>query len=159
VHHRGRQRSIPPSGLEVMRVRASRTFSAAPESVREARHLVHSVCRQAGVEEAESSVALLVSELVTNAVVHAGTPVRLDVSCAGGELTVGVTDGDARSPSPRSTRGEGGGFGLWLLDRQADRWGVRHHRCGKTVWFAVCCVPAEREAATADGGSFATATR
>ncbi len=82
-------------------------------------------------------VLLLVSELVTNAVVHAGSPavVRLDADLE--RIKVAVADKDAdkrpsvREPDPTSPSGRG----VLLVDRLAARWGVEPQCSGKLVWF------------------------
>ncbi|MBN1527750.1 MAG: ATP-binding protein [Thermoleophilaceae bacterium] len=86
-------------------------------------------------------VLLLVTELITNAVRHAGARpgsgvdlsmavsargVRVEVADGGGGFTRGVT-----SPRPR----DGGGWGLYLVDRLADDWGVESTASGTSVWF------------------------
>ena len=82
---------------------------------------------------------LLTSELVTNAVVHAGTP--LDVTCrlTSGELEVAVRD---RHPArtlpdiPRTARTSAErGRGLLLPSALASSWGVTYARIAKAVWF------------------------
>ena len=82
---------------------------------------------------------LLTSELVTNAVVHAGT--SLDVTCrlTSGELEVAVRDRHpARTlpdiPSTASTSAERG-RGLLLPSALASSWGVTYARIAKAVWF------------------------
>ena len=82
---------------------------------------------------------LLTSELVTNAVVHAGTP--LDVTCrlTSGELEVAVRDRHpARTlpdiPQTGSTSAERG-RGLLLPSALASSWGVTYARIAKAVWF------------------------
>lgn len=89
--------------------------------------------------------------LVTNAVVHALSPVRLVVALRGGVLEVGVSDTDATPPGsrvPASREGSRGwGRGLTLVDSLSDEWGSTPLRVGKQVWFtlAVDAGP-EREA-------------
>jgi anti-sigma regulatory factor (Ser/Thr protein kinase) len=86
-------------------------------------------------------VLLLVSELVSNAVLHAGAgPERpLEVQVLRGPRWVVVTVSDqgpgfAWKPSP--DRGnESGGWGLFLVDQIADRWGVECTASGARVWF------------------------
>jgi anti-sigma regulatory factor (Ser/Thr protein kinase) len=82
------------------------------------------------------AAGLLVSELVTNAVVHARTDVTLHVAVRRGVLRIEVTDGSPVVPSARRpTALTGTGRGLQLVDHLADRWGVVKARKGKTIWF------------------------
>ena len=84
---------------------------------------------------------LLVSELVTNCVRHArlspGDPIRLRVRRSEGMLRVEVTDpGPGFEPeSEQSAGGETGGWGLFLTERLADRWGVDRDGGLTTVWL------------------------
>jgi anti-sigma regulatory factor (Ser/Thr protein kinase) len=85
-------------------------------------------------------IRLLVSELVTNSVRHSGGSangaVGLDIRVAPDRVRVEVTDpGDGFEPRPRAPgQSEGSGWGLFLVDRLSDRWGVS--RRGKSkVWF------------------------
>jgi anti-sigma regulatory factor (Ser/Thr protein kinase) len=82
---------------------------------------------------------LLVTELVTNSVRHAETAaVRLRVMVAGDVVRVEVTDaGRGFIPSPRApTETREGGWGLYLVDRLADRWGVAREGITR-VWFEI----------------------
>ena len=87
-------------------------------------------------------VRLLVSELVTNAVRHAGGPhgaeVTLDVTIDAARLRVEVADpGAGFDPQPRDDEmTRPGGWGLYLVDRIADRWGVVRNRMTR-VWFEI----------------------
>src|SRR5262245_47458947 len=69
---------------------------------------------------------LLTSELVTNAVIHASTPLDLTLRARDGHLRVLVEDGDDRIPAPLplSRGGPNGGFGLHIVERLASAWGV-----------------------------------
>ena len=91
---------------------------------------------------------LLVSELVTNAVVHAGTPVDIVVSVvADATLQVEVSDGSGGLPTNRpGTQLSSRGRGLPLLDALSDCWGVRSTNGGKTVWFQLRPATAGRSA-------------
>jgi len=82
---------------------------------------------------------LLTSELVTNAVIHATTPVELTLSGHDGRLRVLVEDGDDRIPAPVPIERSGphGGFGLQIVERLASAWGVAPRDNGKAVWFEV----------------------
>jgi GAF domain-containing protein len=80
---------------------------------------------------------LLVTELVTNAVVHAGTEIELRID-TDPDLHIEVVDRSPGSlpvvqPAPAETRE--GGRGVFLLDALANEWGTRHFGGGKSVWF------------------------
>jgi anti-sigma regulatory factor (Ser/Thr protein kinase) len=83
---------------------------------------------------------LLVSELVTNAVVHARTEVTLEIRCQGALLTVEVSDGSDRIPVRRGAAATTltDGRGLNLIADLSDDWGVRRTTGhGKVVWFTL----------------------
>jgi anti-sigma regulatory factor (Ser/Thr protein kinase) len=87
-------------------------------------------------------IRLLVSELVTNAVRHAGGArggeVALDVTLDSERLRVEVADpGAGFEPQPRDDEmTRPGGWGLYLVDRIADRWGVVRNHLNR-VWFEI----------------------
>lgn len=81
---------------------------------------------------------LLISELVTNAVLHArtnGSGLALQLEVHGAWLRIEVHDADERGPRPRTPAGlDESGFGFVLVDSLADNWGVRETPAGKAVW-------------------------
>lgn len=81
---------------------------------------------------------LLVSELVTNAVVHGRGTVVVRASVGAGELRVEVQDDD---PRPAQVRHAGeddeGGRGISMLVVLAAAWGVQALPVGKYVWFTL----------------------
>jgi anti-sigma regulatory factor (Ser/Thr protein kinase) len=85
-------------------------------------------------------VALLASEVVTNAVLHGHGPVELFLEDDGIRLKVEVSDGEP-GPLPwlpgRPAYGHKSGRGLLIVDSLADRWGCRPHSTAprKIVWF------------------------
>jgi anti-sigma regulatory factor (Ser/Thr protein kinase) len=90
-------------------------------------------------ESTAFDIRLLVSELVTNSVRHAGAErelVRLSVLTKGSTVRVEVSDGGRGfAPTARTkAQDEVGGWGLHLVDRLADRWGVETGRRTR-VWF------------------------
>jgi anti-sigma regulatory factor (Ser/Thr protein kinase) len=86
--------------------------------------------------EITAVVALLVSELATNAVIHARTPFRVTVRVAGAVLRVEIEDQDPSLPQPRPSAAQATtGRGLLIVDRLADRWGATRTDAGKQVWF------------------------
>lgn len=98
--------------------------------------------REALDEETAEATALLVSELVTNAVRHAGLRgdqwIDLAVEASSDRVRVSVTDpghGFARPPPvPRAEHPSG--WGLFLVGQVADRWGVDHD-WDTLVWFEI----------------------
>ncbi|MFG3226176.1 SpoIIE family protein phosphatase [Kitasatospora sp. NPDC048194] len=78
---------------------------------------------------------LLTSELITNALVHAGSPTQLRLYC-NRVLTVEVADRESGTPRIRRAQAEDeGGRGIHLVNELAHRWGSRRTRDGKVVWF------------------------
>lgn len=82
-------------------------------------------------------VVLLVSELVTNALLHAGTDFDVTLAYEHGVLRVSVHDQASALPLPRvhSHDALSTGRGLMLVEALARRWGVEQDDSGKTVWF------------------------
>jgi anti-sigma regulatory factor (Ser/Thr protein kinase) len=79
---------------------------------------------------------LLTSELVTNVIVHARTPLRLDVCLEHAEVRVAVMDEIPQQPrrrDPADARMTGRGINLVAM--LALAWGVEPTPPGKTVWF------------------------
>jgi anti-sigma regulatory factor (Ser/Thr protein kinase) len=87
---------------------------------------------------AAEDVLLVVSELVTNACLHAGGPDELRLLRSGKALRLEVTDGGRGEPAPRSPHraGRPGGHGMFIVQRLCLDWGVVRDgdRPGKTVW-------------------------
>jgi len=114
-------------------------------------------------EPLAETLILIVSELVTNAVVHTGRPavLRLCLPQAPAEeatVRLEVTDGSTRAPVPRWTDGdETGGRGLALVDGLADRWGWNREGAGKRIWCELDRRDASRAATGArpEGGAAA----
>lgn len=81
------------------------------------------------------SVRLLVTELVTNAIRHARAPtVELSVHLGSACVWVEVANAGGDFPaSPRSDQDSG--WGLFLVDRLSDRWGVEDDPGRQRVWF------------------------
>lgn len=84
------------------------------------------------------TVALLVSEVVTNVVLHAGTAGELVIELGDGGVRIEVHDGTGRLPQ-RKAYGEDAstGRGLVLVELLADDWGAEPTDAGKCVWFEV----------------------
>ncbi|MET9194951.1 ATP-binding protein [Streptomyces olivaceus] len=134
-----------------------------PSEVGRARRWVRARLAGTGIRTDEplaETLVLLVSELVTNAVVHTGCSAVLRLVLPGavtdeaGEATVRleVDDASDRAPVPRWVDGDAtGGRGLALVDGLADRWGWSREGTGKRIWCELDRA-AEREEAAPTGG-------
>lgn len=113
---------------------------AAPEAVPDARARVTDALRGRVDPSTLEDVALLTSELVTNGIRHAGVgpdrPLAVHVEKTPNVLRVAVIDEghgfERRPPRPR----DDSGWGLYLIERVSDRWGVARDRAN-SVWFEI----------------------
>jgi anti-sigma regulatory factor (Ser/Thr protein kinase) len=117
-----------------------RQFSNDPASVREARRFVIDTLAPLDATY-EQAVAVMTSELATNAIRHSGAP-EFVVSVEMGEtyFEVSVTDRGVGTPHVRTPGPtEPSGRGLQLVENLAGNWGIRHSDDGlaKTVWFQI----------------------
>jgi anti-sigma regulatory factor (Ser/Thr protein kinase) len=85
------------------------------------------------------TLVLLVSEVVSNAVLHSSGPpdaaIALTAQITKQTIHISVTDaGEGFTPKPRDPARAEGGYGLYLLEKAADRWGVDCTE-GTRVWF------------------------
>jgi len=112
---------------------------ATVEAAAQARTVVTDLLEQGRRPEMVDTACLLTSELVANAVVHAGSPVALVVDLDRARLAVEVIDGSPGDPTPTDAAPlDTNGRGLALVDKLADSWGVSRLLPGKSVWFALC---------------------
>ncbi|MGV9313274.1 ATP-binding protein [Streptomyces sp. NPDC003691] len=125
-------------------------WSRHPRSVGRARLGLRKALAGWGLSEIEYSAAVVLSELVTNAVRHGGAPGRqIETRCVRtttGGLRIEVHDTGDGSPAPaRPGPDAGGGRGLWLVAELADRWGVESRvGPGKYVWAELSVPPRGR---------------
>lgn len=115
-------------------------FPPVPDSVRAARRLVRQVLARHGLDAGDAE--LLVSELATNVVDHAGTPFRVEIE-VGETVLIAIEDASPRPPlvAPRRLLAERG-RGLLLVTLLATRWGFDGRGQGKRVWFELEAKPA-----------------
>lgn len=118
-------------------MRHTKIFGPDAAQVVEARRFVSTVLDRWGVRG--SDAPLLVSELATNAVLHARSEFSVTVSKDHKRVRVEVFDQNSRLPSPASVRPDAySGRGLMLVQALAGAWGVDSHADeGKTIWFEV----------------------
>jgi anti-sigma regulatory factor (Ser/Thr protein kinase) len=94
------------------------------------------------------SLLVMTSELVTNAVIHARTPLELGVTVSRDNVLVTVHDLDLARPAQQPYADRDGGRGLGIVMALADQYAVEvHDGDGKTAWFRVRREPGD------DGGS------
>jgi anti-sigma regulatory factor (Ser/Thr protein kinase) len=111
------------------------TLPATAESVRAARSAVRQQLAAALPPARRESAELLVSELATNAVRHAGDEFTIVLDVSEPRVRVEVHDPDPRGPQVREPRSdETSGRGMQLVSRLADRWGTAPSEPGKAVW-------------------------
>jgi DNA-binding NarL/FixJ family response regulator len=126
--------------VEHLLTEATQRFEQDAQSARDARRFVSQALRDYDEEgDLTDTVTLLVSELVTNAVVHAGSDVEVMVRLTSTSARIEVTDASAAAVAPRNAaEDEDSGRGMALVGNLARRWGVRPAPGGgKTVWFEV----------------------
>jgi anti-sigma regulatory factor (Ser/Thr protein kinase) len=113
-------------------------FDPALETPSLARHQLENWLPESLADSHRGALRLLVSELVTNSVRHvtgSKQPVELAVRIGSRVIRVEVRDGGSGfEPGKPEPRGAEGGFGLFLVERMASRWGV-DTRDGTRVWF------------------------
>ncbi|KQT94724.1 hypothetical protein ASG49_07845 [Marmoricola sp. Leaf446] len=91
-----------------------------------------------GLVHLDDTVSLLVTELVTNALVHTDGPARLELRRHEGAVRVMVSDSLSKVPRPRAVDSDAtGGRGLLVVGALSMGWGVEPHGEGKTVWADV----------------------
>jgi anti-sigma regulatory factor (Ser/Thr protein kinase) len=114
------------------------TLHPHPRAVATARRFVTSVFADDLDEARLHDLEVLVSEVVTNGVVHAATTMELVVELRDDVARVEIVDHGPGEPAIRDIEnGEDGGFGLRIVEAMARRWGVRHDVDSKAVWFEI----------------------
>ncbi|MGC5343157.1 ATP-binding protein [Streptomyces sp. DT24] len=132
--------------MQVLQVQLE--IGADPAEVGRARRWARSRLVGSGIGDDEplaETLILLISELVTNAVVHTGCPavLRMLFGCPGTPgaaetVRVEVADVSCRPPRQRHAEGDDtNGRGLELVDGLADRWGWQPEGVGKRIWCEV----------------------
>ncbi|WP_084701342.1 ATP-binding protein [Cryptosporangium arvum] len=127
------------------RVRRDCAVPADPSASATARRFLQEAAADWDLSPDLTEVAqLVVSELVSNAVEHAGTASTVALELTDETLKISVRDGSTTQPVPRpldmvSFRGRG----LPLIDRVSQHWGILDHPDGKTVWATLSVVPDE----------------
>ena len=119
-----------------------------PDAPARARAMIGDACRRWGLPQLEVPATLVVSELVTNGILHAHGQVRMEATLRGRFVHVRVHDGSTGEPvlGPPLDNGDltrEGGRGLRLVERCCSAWGVvpRADGSGKVVWATLRARP------------------
>ena len=123
-------------GVEASSPSAHLHLEPTPTAARQARAFLG---EHAGAlsQAAADAATVCASELVTNGVLHARTPLVFGVT-AGERLLVTVADqSDGRPYTPDQDDERASGRGILLVDALADQWGIDDTVEGKTVWFTI----------------------
>jgi anti-sigma regulatory factor (Ser/Thr protein kinase) len=118
-------------------VESSRMFLPVLESVRASRNFVVAAVRRLAADHLVHDATVIVSELATNAVLHACSPFRVSVSELGGLVCISVKDvGDGHAALPTLAPDDHAldGRGMAIIDALAHRWGYSALEDGKVVW-------------------------
>lgn len=135
--------AVPPLSDRLTRASERRSLRLDLERTADApaiaRAAVTGLCFEAELDPyRRAELILLVSELVTNAVVHPdapqGAPIALGATLTEEAVRITVTDcGTGFTPTRERARADDG-YGLYLLDQATSRWGV-DREAGNRVWF------------------------
>ncbi|HXA31441.1 MAG TPA: ATP-binding protein [Acidimicrobiales bacterium] len=123
--------------------KASISLAPEPRSVARARSFVSTMLETWDCDDPERIVALLTSEIVTNAVKRATGTVRVQAALVSDEaLRVEASDDHPDVPRPHRPEPQAeGGRGILLVQELALRWGVDREERHKVVWFEAAVVP------------------
>jgi len=122
----------------VRTVHAEKSLPCDASSVRAARQFVTAQLSAAGFNDTAFTASLLVSELITNAVLHAGTDIQVVIEGVGDRIRISVQDGSERTiRRRRHSLDAATGRGLMMVEQMASEWGVEKVTPGKAVWFTL----------------------
>jgi anti-sigma regulatory factor (Ser/Thr protein kinase) len=119
--------------------RLNLALASSTDAPRQARQAISELLARSGRTDLGADAAVLVSELVTNAVLHASGPITISAAYLDSILRVEVHDTDTqllpalRKPSASDKTGRG----LHLVALLADRWAIVPTPAGKTIWFEI----------------------
>ncbi len=118
---------------------AVRTFAFARDAPAAARHFTVGTLRDWGAGDIADDAALAVTELATNAIVHAHSAFTILLSVRGDLVRISVRDARPLPAAPGATLAPAPLHGLGAVDALASRWGVESlGNAGKTVWVELC---------------------
>ena len=117
---------------------ASLTFPAELQSVGAARRFLRATLREWNSDAYDYAAPLVLTELATNATLHARTPYTVLLRLEQTHLVVEVLDSSPRLPQARHYATDSAtGRGITLVDSFSDTWGTTPTPAGKVVWAHV----------------------
>jgi anti-sigma regulatory factor (Ser/Thr protein kinase) len=119
--------------------RLNLALACSTDAPGKARQAISELLARSGRTDLRADATVLVSELVTNAVLHAGGPISVSAAYIDSTLRVEVHDTDTH-PLPalrRPSASDKTGRGLHLVALLADRWAIVPTPAGKTIWFEI----------------------
>lgn len=130
--------ALRDAASEPLPPRLHRRLAPTQYAPRVARELAARACAQWQLPHLATAAQMVCSELVTNAVRHAGTMIDLTVTLREDELRVSVRDGFAKPPRLRTPKvTDDSGRGLLIVDTVARAWGTVSMPDGKLVWASL----------------------
>jgi DNA-binding NarL/FixJ family response regulator len=113
----------------------SARFEADVSTVPLAREFVRRWLHESGAGRVFDEASLIVTELATNAVLHADSPYEVRLSRADGVVRIEVADADARTPEPQPFSAEAeSGRGIVIVSAISASWGIEAQPQGKVTW-------------------------
>ncbi len=127
-------------GTDPARDEATRRFERSVHAPRDARHFVADTLEAWRCPTLADDAALIVTELATNAVVHAQTDFIVTLTHGRRGVRISVRDSSSVAPTVAiAPRGSTSGRGLTLVAAVANRWGDGSVASGKVVWAELNC--------------------
>jgi PAS domain S-box-containing protein len=132
-------------------IERSASFAPDPRTPAAARQLLREVLEECGPAEWRDAAEVALSELATNAILHAHTAVTVHVRCTATELRVEVGDESSIIPQQRVYAADATtGRGLGMVAALTDAHGIVRSPSGKVVWF---CLGRQPAVPSADAGA------
>lgn len=126
-----------PGAAPAAPAEAARSFGKSDRAPREARHFVVDTLQRWGEAALAYDAAMVVTELATNAVVHARTGFTVTVSHAADAIRISVRDGRPAGSDIGELLAPAAGHGLGLVAAVARHWAAEPLPDGKRVWAEV----------------------
>jgi anti-sigma regulatory factor (Ser/Thr protein kinase) len=117
----------------------SESFSPLPSEIGAARHFAVKAAADEGWGCDPQDLGLVVSELATNACVHAHSPFTVSLNLLGSQVLVEVADADPGPVTVKPLSNGVSGRGMQIVAAVAQDWGVSGHQQGKSIWAVLDC--------------------